>query len=57
MSQTFAYDIHDIITVVSDTILPELEPFRVDFSIPQPTIHRRRYPLHALPRAFWYVGV
>lgn len=41
MSSTFTYEIHDIISVVSDTILPELEPFRVEFSISQPTIQVR----------------
>ena len=29
MKKNFAYNIHNIVTVVSDVVLPELEPFRV----------------------------
>jgi hypothetical protein len=36
--KTFSYDIHGIITVVSEGLLPELEPFRVYTDIVQPTI-------------------
>jgi dolichol-phosphate mannosyltransferase len=38
MKKIFAYNIHDIVTVVSEGLLPELEPFRVSFDIEQPTI-------------------
>jgi putative flippase GtrA len=34
----FSYNIHDIITVVSDGELPELEPFLINSAIPAPTI-------------------
>ena len=37
----FSYDIHGIITVVSEGLLPELEPFRVYRDIDQPTIRVR----------------
>lgn len=35
------YDLHGIITVASDTTLPELERFRVDVDVPVPTIRVR----------------
>lgn len=38
MSTNFQYDIHGIITVVSEVILPELEPFRAGMEIKRPTI-------------------
>jgi glycosyltransferase involved in cell wall biosynthesis len=37
----FSYDIHGLVTVVSEGLLPELEPFRVDRIIEQPTIRVR----------------
>jgi dolichol-phosphate mannosyltransferase len=37
----YAYDIHGLLTVVSEGLLPELEPFRVDRVIDQPTIRIR----------------
>ena len=37
----FSYNIHNLITVVSEGQLPELEPFRVYQSIDQPTIRVR----------------
>jgi dolichol-phosphate mannosyltransferase len=41
MKKIFAYNIHDIVTVVSEGLLPELEPFRVTTEIEQPTISVR----------------
>jgi dolichol-phosphate mannosyltransferase len=38
---TFQYDLHGIITIVSDGALPELERFRVDDGIADPTIRVR----------------
>jgi dolichol-phosphate mannosyltransferase len=38
---TFQYDLHGILTIVSDTALPELERFRVDDGIADPTIRVR----------------
>jgi dolichol-phosphate mannosyltransferase len=38
---TFHYDLHGILTIVSDTALPELERFRVDDGIADPTIRVR----------------
>ena len=38
---TFQYDLHGIITIVSDATLPELERFRVDGGIADPTIRVR----------------
>ncbi|HEY3310554.1 MAG TPA: hypothetical protein VGK00_02835 [Anaerolineales bacterium] len=38
MGKQFAYDIHGIITIQSECILPEIEPFRVQTEIPEPTI-------------------
>jgi hypothetical protein len=37
----YSYNIHDIVTIGSDGYLPELEPFRVDANIQQPTIQVR----------------
>jgi glycosyltransferase involved in cell wall biosynthesis len=37
----FAYNVHNIVTVVSDVVLPELEPFRVLDDIEVPTIDVR----------------
>ena len=36
--RTYSYNIHDLVTVVSEGELPELEPFRVLQEIEQPTI-------------------
>ncbi len=41
MKKTFSYNIHDIISVVSEGYLPELEPFRVKGEIQDPTIRVR----------------
>jgi dolichol-phosphate mannosyltransferase len=41
MSNTFAYDIHGILTVVSEVALPELKAFTVDMPITDPTIRVR----------------
>ena len=38
INNSYFYDIHDIVTVVSDGELPELEPFQVQNEIQQPTI-------------------
>jgi hypothetical protein len=38
MSVPYNYNIHNVITVVSQVILPELEPFKVNYSIQQPTM-------------------
>jgi dolichol-phosphate mannosyltransferase len=38
---TFQYDLHGLITIVSDAALPELERFRVDDGIADPTIRVR----------------
>ncbi len=38
MNNVFSYNIHDIVTVVSEGKLPELEPFQVGTKIEQPTI-------------------
>ncbi len=38
VKNTYAYNIHDIVTVVSEGELPELEPFRVMTEIKDPTI-------------------
>jgi putative flippase GtrA len=38
MNSTYFYNIHDIVTVSSDGELPELEPFRVETRIQEPTI-------------------
>ena len=37
----YSYNIHDIVTIGSDGYLPELEPFRVQTNIQQPTIQVR----------------
>jgi dolichol-phosphate mannosyltransferase len=37
----YSYNIHDIVTIGSDGLLPELEPFRIDSNIQQPTIQVR----------------
>lgn len=37
----YSYNIHGVVSVVSEGELPELEPFRVDQEITQPTIHVR----------------
>ena len=47
MKNTFAYTIHNIVTVASDVVLPELEPFRLMAEIEEPTIDVRI----GLPRA------
>jgi dolichol-phosphate mannosyltransferase len=38
MKTNFSYNIHEIVTVVSEVVLPELEPFRVMAEMPEPTI-------------------
>jgi dolichol-phosphate mannosyltransferase len=38
LAKSFHYTIHGIVTVVSDVILPELEPFRSADEIPTPTL-------------------
>ena len=47
MKKNFAYNVHNIVTVVSEVVLPELEPFRVMVDIEKPTIDVRI----GLPRA------
>jgi hypothetical protein len=42
---TCSYDVHGIVTVVSDTTLPELEPFRVRAVRGRPTIRVNLQPL------------
>jgi len=39
MKKVFSYDIHDIVTVVSEVGLPELQPFEVKTEIQEPTIY------------------
>jgi dolichol-phosphate mannosyltransferase len=39
MKSIYSYNIHDIVTVVSEGELPELEPFEVKMKIEQPTIY------------------
>jgi dolichol-phosphate mannosyltransferase len=39
MKTTYSYNIHNIVSVVSEGELPELGPFRVMSEIPEPTIH------------------
>lgn len=39
MTEKFRYNIHGVISVASDAILPELEPFRTQESIGTPTIN------------------
>jgi dolichol-phosphate mannosyltransferase len=41
MKKTYSYNVHDVVTVVSDGKLPELEPFRVETTIQEPTIRVR----------------
>lgn len=38
MRKSYSYNVHDIVTVVSEGKLPELEPFRVEATIHEPTI-------------------
>jgi hypothetical protein len=38
MKNSFTYNIHNLITVFSESKLPELEPFRVETDFPNPTI-------------------
>ncbi len=40
-TKTSTYDIHNIITVVSDVALPELKAFRIDTTVSNPTIRVR----------------
>ncbi len=47
MTTQFSYDIHNIVTVVSESELPELKHFRTNRSIEQPTIRVRM----GIPRA------
>ena len=39
MKKTYSYNIHNILSVVSEGILPELEPFRISDAIKEPTIN------------------
>lgn len=41
MKNVHSYDIHGIVSVISEGILPELEPFRVSREISEPTIRVR----------------
>ena len=41
MKKTYSYNVHDVVTVVSEGKLPELEPFRVETTIQEPTIRVR----------------
>lgn len=41
MKNPYSYNIHDIVTVVSDGELPELQPFLADADISEPTIRVR----------------
>jgi dolichol-phosphate mannosyltransferase len=41
VKKIYSYDIHGLLTVVSEGLLPELEPFRVYRDIDQPTIRVR----------------
>ena len=41
MKHTFSYNIHNIVTVVSEGELPELEPFLINTDIQEPTIRVR----------------
>jgi dolichol-phosphate mannosyltransferase len=45
--RTFHYDIHGIVTLVSDAPLPELERFRVDDGIADPLIRVRLEPVRS----------
>jgi dolichol-phosphate mannosyltransferase len=38
LAKPFAYTIHGIVTVVSEVVLPELEPFRTAADLPAPTL-------------------
>jgi dolichol-phosphate mannosyltransferase len=38
MKETYAYNIHNLVTIVSEGVLPELEPFKVNTEISDPTI-------------------
>jgi dolichol-phosphate mannosyltransferase len=50
MKKTFSYNIHNIVTIVSEGFLPELEPFRVQAEIQEPTIRVQiGLPRRALP--------
>jgi putative flippase GtrA len=39
MKKSYSYNIHNIVTVVSEGELPELEPFQVEAELANPTIH------------------
>ena len=41
MKKIYSYNVHDVVTVVSEGKLPELEPFRVETTIQEPTIRVR----------------
>jgi glycosyltransferase involved in cell wall biosynthesis len=47
---SYGYDIHGIVTVVSDTPLPELERFYVPHEVEQPTIRVRVGKLDSAPK-------
>jgi dolichol-phosphate mannosyltransferase len=51
MNGMYAYDIHGIISVISDVVLPELEPFTIDDAPEDPTIHVQLGDVHAAERA------
>jgi hypothetical protein len=59
MVEKFRYNIHGIITVASDALLPELEPFRTTDPIGQPTVNIRlgkpsRKPRNPAARHLFY---
>jgi len=41
MKKVYSYNVHDVVTVVSEGKLPELEPFQVETVIQEPTIRVR----------------
>jgi hypothetical protein len=41
MKKIYSYNVHDVVTVVSEGKLPELEPFQVETAIQEPTIRVR----------------
>ena len=60
MKKTYSYNVHDVVTVVSDGKLPELEPFQVETSIQEPTIRvrvglpRKQKPADASDKYMYY---
>jgi dolichol-phosphate mannosyltransferase len=41
MKKVYSYNVHNVVTVVSEGKLPELEPFRIEATIQEPTIRVR----------------